>query len=118
MSPRELSSKNCRISRVSLYHRYRLTVIPIFYACLHVDVLASERQDLFIKKLNQCCVLFDFNDSMADLKGKEIKRQTLTELVEYITSNRGVITEAVYPDIIKMVAISLSTTPMATHVFS
>ena len=88
-----------------------------YFLCMSTCRCAG-RQDLFIKKLNQCCVLFDFNDSMADLKGKEIKRQTLTELVEYITSNRGVITEAVYPDIIKMVAISLSTTPMATHVFS
>jgi serine/threonine-protein phosphatase 2A regulatory subunit B' len=40
---------------------------------------------------------------MADLKGKEIKSQTLAELVEYISSNRGVITELVYPEVMKMV---------------
>lgn len=42
-------------------------------------------------------------DPVADLKGKEIKRATLNELVEYITGGRGVLTEPVYPEIIKMV---------------
>lgn len=45
-------------------------------------------------------------DPMADLKGKEIKRSTLGELVEYITAGRGVLTEPVYPEIIKMVNIA------------
>jgi serine/threonine-protein phosphatase 2A regulatory subunit B' len=70
-----------------------------------LDVLAAERPDLFVKKIAQCCVVFDFTDSMADLKGKEIKRQTLTELVEFITTNRGVIVESTYPDVIKMVRV-------------
>lgn len=42
-------------------------------------------------------------DPIIDLKGKEIKRSTLNELVDYITSGRGVLTEPVYPEIIKMV---------------
>jgi len=42
-------------------------------------------------------------DPMADLKGKEIKRSTLNELVEYITAGRGVLTEPIYPETIKMV---------------
>lgn len=46
-------------------------------------------------------------DPMADLKGKEIKRSTLNELVEYITAGRGVLTEPVYPEIIKMVNIKI-----------
>lgn len=44
-------------------------------------------------------------DPVADVKGKEIKRATLNELVEYITPGRGVLTEPVYPEIIKMVFI-------------
>lgn len=44
-------------------------------------------------------------DPVADLKGKEIKRATLNELVEYITGGRGVLTEPVYPEIIKMVTL-------------
>ncbi|XP_076235287.1 serine/threonine-protein phosphatase regulatory subunit widerborst isoform X1 [Calliopsis andreniformis] len=71
------------------------------------DVTPSEQEELFIRKLRQCCVTFDFMDSMADLKGKEIKRSTLTELVEYVTSGRGVLTEPVYPEIIKMISANL-----------
>ena len=62
-----------------------------------------DRGDLFIKKLQQCVVVFDFHDTLSDLKGKEIKRQALQELVEYITNNRGVITENVYPEVMNMV---------------
>ncbi|KAL4721093.1 hypothetical protein ACJJTC_009254 [Scirpophaga incertulas] len=67
----------------------------------------SEQEELFIRKLRQCCVAFDFMDPVADLKGKEIKRATLSELVEYITGGRGVLTEPVYPEIIKMVLTEL-----------
>jgi len=71
------------------------------------DVPPSDRQELFIKKLNQCNVIFDFTDAQSNLKGKEIKRQTLIELVEYITNNKGVITEPLYPEIIKMFSTNL-----------
>ena len=68
------------------------------------DVPSSEQEELFIRKLRQCCVGFDFMDPVADLKGKEIKRATLNEIVDYITAGRGVLTEAVYPEIIRMVS--------------
>ena len=61
---------------------------------------------MFIRKLRQCSVGFDFMDPVADLKGKEIKRATLNEIVDYITAGRGVLTEAVYPEIIRMVRSS------------
>lgn len=44
---------------------------------------------------------------MSDLKGKDIKRQTLTELVEYVTNSRNVISEPVYPEVLKMVTVLL-----------
>ncbi|XP_065661897.1 serine/threonine-protein phosphatase 2A 56 kDa regulatory subunit epsilon isoform isoform X3 [Hydra vulgaris] len=68
------------------------------------DAPAQERQELFIKKLQQCCTVFDFMDPVGDLRGKEVKRGTLNELVDYITSERGVLTEPVYPEIVRMVA--------------
>ncbi|VEN38667.1 unnamed protein product [Callosobruchus maculatus] len=46
-------------------------------------------------------------DPVADLKGKEVKRCTLNELVDYITGGRGVLTEPVYPEIIKMISANL-----------
>lgn len=76
------------------------------FVCV-AEVPSSEQEDLFIRKLRQCCVAFDFMDPMADLKGKEIKRATLNELVEYVSTGRGVLTEPVYPEIIKMVDIQI-----------
>ncbi|KAK8561097.1 hypothetical protein V6N13_149724 [Hibiscus sabdariffa] len=71
------------------------------------DVPASGRQNLFIKKLNLCCVVFDFTDPTKNLKEKEIKRQTLLELVEYVTSANGKFSDAVLQEIVKMVSANL-----------
>ncbi|XP_077229275.1 serine/threonine protein phosphatase 2A 57 kDa regulatory subunit B' theta isoform-like [Tasmannia lanceolata] len=71
------------------------------------DVANSEKQSLFIKKLNMCCVVFDFTDPTKNLKEKEIKRQTLLELVDYVTSANGKFTEYVMEEITKMVAVNL-----------
>ncbi|GCB68101.1 hypothetical protein scyTo_0015192, partial [Scyliorhinus torazame] len=65
------------------------------------DVPAPEQEKLFIQKLRQCCVLFDFiADPLSDLKWKEVKRAALSEMVEYITHNRNVITEPIYPEVV------------------
>lgn len=67
------------------------------------DATPAEREDLFIQKIRQCCVLFDFvQDPLSDLKWKEVKRAALNEMVEYVTQNRGVITESIYPEVIHM----------------
>lgn len=59
------------------------------------DVPNSEKQSLLVKKLNLCCVLFDFTDPTKHLKEKEIKRQTLLEVVDYLTSANGKFSETV-----------------------
>lgn len=69
-----------------------------------VECSSMEQEELFIRKLRQCCVSFDFMDPVADMKGKEIKRAALNDLSTYITHGRGVLTEAVYPEIIRMVS--------------
>ncbi|CAG5121160.1 unnamed protein product, partial [Candidula unifasciata] len=67
------------------------------------DAPVAEREELFIQKVRQCCVLFDFvQDPLSDLKWKEVKRAALNEMVEYVTQNRGVVTEAIYPETIYM----------------
>lgn len=70
---------------------------------LRPDAPVAELHDLFCKKLQQCCVMFDFLDCVADLKGKEIKRAALNELVESVATSRGVLIEPLYPEAIKMV---------------
>uniref|UniRef100_A0A8B9Q1Q2 Serine/threonine protein phosphatase 2A regulatory subunit n=1 Tax=Apteryx owenii TaxID=8824 RepID=A0A8B9Q1Q2_APTOW len=67
------------------------------------DVPPADQEKLFIQKLRQCCVLFDFvSDPLSDLKWKEVKRAALSEMVEYITHNRNVITEPIYPEVVHM----------------
>ncbi|XP_069772527.1 serine/threonine-protein phosphatase 2A 56 kDa regulatory subunit gamma isoform isoform X2 [Narcine bancroftii] len=72
------------------------------------DVPAAEQEKLFIQKLRQCCVLFDFiADPLSDLKWKEVKRAALSEMVEYITHNRNVITEPIYPEVVHVFAVNM-----------
>ncbi len=68
-----------------------------------LDTPAADQQDLFLRKLNQCCYVFDFMDPISDLKSKEVKRACLNEIIDYITATRGVLTEVVYPDAVQMV---------------
>lgn len=68
------------------------------------DAPLMEREELFVQKLRQCCVLFDFvSDPLSDLKYKEVKRAGLNEMVEYITHNSDVVTESIYPEAVIMV---------------
>lgn len=82
---------------------------------LSADVPASELHELLSRKLAQCGVMFDFLDCVADLKGKEVKRAALNELVECVGSTRGVLIEPVYPDIIRMVS---TVQPQGTRILS
>ncbi|KAK9924492.1 hypothetical protein M0R45_032858 [Rubus argutus] len=79
------------------------------------DVPSSEKQSLFIKKLNMCCVVFDFNDPSKNLKEKDIKRQTLLELVDYISSVTSKFNEVAMQEITKMVATNLFRTFPSNH---
>ncbi|KAL4915640.1 protein phosphatase 2A regulatory B subunit [Aspergillus aurantiobrunneus] len=71
------------------------------------EVPPNRRQDLFMQKIDQCNIIFDFNDPTADMKSKEIKRLALHELLDYIANNRSVITEPMYPRVVEMFAKNL-----------
>ncbi|XP_062106046.1 serine/threonine protein phosphatase 2A 59 kDa regulatory subunit B' gamma isoform [Humulus lupulus] len=80
------------------------------------DVPTSEKQNLLIKKLNMCCVVFDFSDPSSSLKEKDVKRQTLLELVDYISSFNSKFNEVMMQEITKMVAVNLFRTfPSFNH---
>ncbi|XP_051500313.1 serine/threonine-protein phosphatase 2A 56 kDa regulatory subunit gamma isoform isoform X2 [Myxocyprinus asiaticus] len=90
-------------SRFSLSNNRELQKLPAFK-----DVPPAEQEKLFVQKLRQCCVLFDFvSDPLSDLKWKEVKRAALSEMVEYITHNRNVITEPIYPEVVHMFAVNM-----------
>jgi hypothetical protein len=59
------------------------------------DVPSTEKQALFVRKLHLCAFSFDFTDPAAHVREKEVKRQTLLELVDYVNSGSGKFTEAV-----------------------
>lgn len=80
---------------------YRFVFVP--------DAAPEEREELFVQKLRQCCVLFDFaTDPLSDLKWKEVKRTALQEMVECVTQQKDVLTEVIYSEAVKMVCISLN----------
>lgn len=85
-------------SRFNISKNRELQKLPLLK-----DAQPNEWEELFIQKLRQCCVLFDFaTDPLSDLKYKEVKRGALNEMLEYIFAQRGVITEAIYPEIVHM----------------
>jgi serine/threonine-protein phosphatase 2A regulatory subunit B' len=68
------------------------------------DVGSSEKQNLLIRKLGLCCVVFDFTDpSPKNAREKEMKRQTLLELVEFVGSYSGKFSDLFVEELMKMV---------------
>ncbi len=86
-------------SRFNISKNRELVKLPLLK-----EAAANEREALFVQKLQQCCTVFDFQlDPLSDLKWKEIKRAALNEMIDYITSNRGIITDSIYPEAVRMV---------------
>ncbi|KAF2600376.1 hypothetical protein F2Q68_00011558 [Brassica cretica] len=71
------------------------------------DVPNTEKQTLFIKKLNLCRVVFDFTDPTKNIKEKDIKRQTLLELVDYVNSANGKFSEGSVQEVVRMVSANI-----------
>ncbi|XP_062948203.1 serine/threonine-protein phosphatase 2A 56 kDa regulatory subunit gamma isoform isoform X3 [Cynocephalus volans] len=104
-APQPVAKKDKRqnSSRFSASNNRELQKLPSLK-----DVPPADQEKLFIQKLRQCCVLFDFvSDPLSDLKWKEVKRAALSEMVEYITHNRNVITEPIYPEVVHMFAVNM-----------
>ncbi|CAG9813207.1 unnamed protein product [Phaedon cochleariae] len=95
--------KEKRQSRFNITKNQELEMLPALR-----DAAPDEREELFVQKLRQCCVLFDFAaDPLSDLKWKEVKRAALQEMVEYVTQQKGVITETIYAEAVNMFAVNL-----------
>lgn len=80
------------------------------------DVPLPERQSLFIRKLQICSIVFEFSDSLKFAREKETKRQTLVELVDFIQSGSGRLTEPVQEELIRMIGSNIfRCLPPASH---
>ncbi|KAM3549686.1 hypothetical protein MY1884_001922 [Beauveria asiatica] len=89
-------------SRFDISTNRDLEKLPGFH-----EVPPNRRQELFMQKIDQCNVIFDFNDASGDMKAKEIKRLALHELLDYVANNRQVITEPMYPKVVDMFSKNL-----------
>ena len=69
------------------------------------DTPPNKRDALFIQKLQLCSIIFPFDDPTVEKRGKDIKRQTLLELVDYVNTPAGqkIFTEGVMGDLMECV---------------
>ena len=89
-----------RSSRFHVSEKIEIRPLPSL-----LEVPPPERHDLFLQKLRQASVVFDFNDVSTDLQGKNIKAQALAEMLDFVTTQKSVITEDIYPEVVKMVSL-------------
>ncbi|EFP90145.2 uncharacterized protein PGTG_15993 [Puccinia graminis f. sp. tritici CRL 75-36-700-3] len=100
--PMAKTPRKQRSSRFHVTEKVELERLPSFH-----EVNPQDRHSLFIQKLHQCSVVFDFNDASSQLASKQIKGAALHEMLEWITTQRGVITDAIYPEVVSMFASNL-----------
>ncbi|KAG6487619.1 hypothetical protein ZIOFF_056209 [Zingiber officinale] len=80
------------------------------------DVPVLERQALFLHKLRICSVLFDFSDTLKSAHEKEVKRQTLSELINFVQSGSGRLNEQVQEELVRTVDVNIfRSLPPASH---
>ncbi|CCF57782.1 hypothetical protein KAFR_0D01360 [Kazachstania africana CBS 2517] len=96
-TPQRHSSSRFEASRYT-----QITKLPSFD-----DVSPEEKIPLFMAKVDQCNIMFDFNDPSFDIQGKEIKRFALQELIEFIITNRFTYTNEMYLHMVNMFKINL-----------
>ncbi|VEL10437.1 unnamed protein product [Protopolystoma xenopodis] len=103
----EIKVKKQKRTQGSSHYRPKAPTELVQLPPLNKDASPTEQQDLFIKKLQQCCVVFDFSDPISDMGSKEIKRSCLNELVDYVTVTRGVLQDNTYHYIVTMIACNI-----------
>lgn len=71
------------------------------------DVPPSDRPHLFTRKMHICCVFFDFSNTLKSVREKEIKRQTLVELVDLVQSGSCKLSETMQQELIWMISVNI-----------
>mmetsp|Transcript_16603 Transcript_16603/g.24579 ORF Transcript_16603/g.24579 Transcript_16603/m.24579 type:complete len:438 (-) Transcript_16603:207-1520(-) len=73
------------------------------------DINPQKRDALFLQKLQLCSVVFRFDEPSSDQRGKDLKRQTLMELLDFVNTQTGekMFTEAMYPEVMSMISSSV-----------
>ncbi|XP_058760799.1 serine/threonine protein phosphatase 2A 57 kDa regulatory subunit B' kappa isoform-like [Vicia villosa] len=71
------------------------------------DVSNTQKQSLFISKLNLCCKVYDMSDPDKNCSEQDVKRQTLLDLVDFVSSGSVKFTEPAIAALCKMCAANL-----------
>ncbi|KDP32329.1 hypothetical protein JCGZ_13254 [Jatropha curcas] len=71
------------------------------------DVSNMQKQNLFVSKLNFCCEVCDFSDPDKLAAQQELKRQTLMDLVDFVSSGSAKFTESAMAAMCKMCSMNL-----------
>ncbi|KAL8135925.1 hypothetical protein AgCh_010514 [Apium graveolens] len=71
------------------------------------DVAVGDRQGLFLRKVQVSCFQFEFSDIMKMVREKEIKRQSLVELVDFVQSGSSRISESNQEEMVRMIAVNI-----------
>lgn len=77
--------------------KVRFEQLPSF-----TQVIPEQQIDLFLRKTEQCCIIFDFYDPSSDIQGKELKRLTLQELINFVADNKFSFTDQIYDHVVTM----------------
>ncbi|XXG40157.1 hypothetical protein AAC387_Pa01g0943 [Persea americana] len=80
------------------------------------DVAVPDRLALFHRKLQLCCIMFDFSDTLKSAREKETKRQTLIELIDFLQSSSSKLSEHAQEELIQAVSVNIfRPLPPASH---
>lgn len=71
------------------------------------DVPASEKMNLLVSKLSLCCVTFDFTDPGKNTMEKDVKRQILMDILDFVASGSIRFAESAVLAMCRMCAINL-----------
>ncbi|WBW71307.1 serine/threonine protein phosphatase PP2A regulatory subunit B-56 Par2 [Schizosaccharomyces osmophilus] len=89
-------------SQFQVSEKRNLTRLPSFD-----EVHPSECEQLFIKKLDQCNVIFDFNDPSSDLESKDLKSEALAQMIDLVTFNRGIVNTLLFSHVLHTFSVNL-----------
>ncbi|CAL9194239.1 unnamed protein product [Musa hybrid cultivar] len=102
-----VSSRSATVKRTASAIFPSSVVTSIEPLLLFKDVPNSEKHNLFISKMKLCCVVFDFSDPNKNCAEKDMKRQALLDLVDYVDAGTSKFTEPMISASCKMFAINL-----------
>ncbi|GAV74843.1 B56 domain-containing protein [Cephalotus follicularis] len=71
------------------------------------DVPNAEKMNLFVSKVSLCCITFDFTDPAKNSLEKDVKKQTLLELLEFVSSGSLRFSEPAILAMCRMCAVNL-----------